>query len=55
MANLQPSIQGSLRTVYEKENATPQFEEWSRFASELRNKALAEQIKFEDYYAEIRK
>ena len=34
---------------------TPQFEEWSRFASELRDKALAEQIKFEDYYAEIRK
>ena len=38
-----------------KKMTTPQFEEWSRFASELRDKALAEQIKFEDYYEQIRK
>lgn len=38
-----------------KKMTTPQFEEWSRFASKLRDKALAEQIQFEDYYAEIRK
>ena len=38
-----------------KKMTIPQFEEWSRFASELRDKALAEQIKFEDYYEQIRK
>ena len=30
-------------------------EEWSRYASELWDKVLSKQIKFEDYYAEFRK
>ena len=30
-------------------------EEWSHYASELWNKSLSEQIKFEDYFAKIRK
>ena len=32
-----------------------EFEEWSRFASDLRDQALAEKVKFEQYYADIRK
>ena len=32
-----------------------EFEEWSRFASELWDKAIAEEIPFEQYYAAIRK
>ena len=32
-----------------------QFEEWSRFASNLRNAAEKEKISFEDYYNKIRK
>ena len=32
-----------------------QFEEWSRFASNLRNAAEKEKISFEDYYDKIRK
>lgn len=30
-----------------------QFEEWSRFASEIRDSTLAEKIKFEKYYVYI--
>ena len=32
-----------------------EFEEWSRFASEIRDKALAGEVEFEKYYADIRK
>ena len=38
-----------------KKMTVSEFEEWSRFASELRDKALAEEITFEQYYADIRK
>ena len=38
-----------------KKMTVSEFEEWSRFASELRDKAIAEQIPFEQYYAAIRK
>lgn len=38
-----------------KKMTVSQFEEWSRFASELRDKALAEKMTFEQYYADIRK
>lgn len=38
-----------------KRPLSPFKKEWSHFSSELKDKALAEQIKFEDYYAEIRK
>ncbi|MBQ2295431.1 MAG: hypothetical protein II258_08595 [Spirochaetales bacterium] len=32
-----------------------EFEEWSRFASEIRDKAIAEEIPFDEYYTQIRK
>lgn len=38
-----------------KKMTVSEFEEWSRFASALRDKALAEQIAFAQYYTEIRK
>ena len=38
-----------------KKMTVSEFEEWSRFASELRDKAIAEEIPFEQYYAAIRK
>ena len=38
-----------------KKMTVSEFEEWSRFASELRDKAIAEEIPFEQYYATIRK
>lgn len=38
-----------------KKMTAAQFEEWSRFASKLRDSAEAEKISFEDYYTEIRK
>lgn len=38
-----------------KKMTVSEFEEWSRFASELRDKALEEDIPFEQYYADIRK
>jgi len=38
-----------------KKMTIAQFEEWSRFASEIRDKALAGEIPFEQYYADIRK
>ncbi len=38
-----------------KKMTIAQFEEWSRFASEIRDKALAGEITFEQYYADIRK
>ena len=38
-----------------KKMTVSEFEEWSRFASDIRDKALAEEIPFEQYYADIRK
>lgn len=38
-----------------KEMTVAEFEQWSRFASDLRDKALANGIPFEQYYADIRK
>lgn len=34
---------------------TPQFEEWSLIVSKLKDKTFDEQIKFEDYYAQIQR
>lgn len=38
-----------------KKMTVSEFEQWSCFASELRDKALADEIAYEEYYAEIRK
>ena len=38
-----------------KRMTTAEFEQWSRFASELRDKAEKEEITFEEYYEQIRK
>lgn len=38
-----------------KKMTVAEFEEWSRFASEIRDRALAGDIPFEQYYVEIRK
>lgn len=38
-----------------KKMTISEFEEWSRFASDIRDKALAGDISFEQYYVEIRK
>lgn len=32
-----------------------EFEEWSQFASEIRDRALAGEVDFDKYYADIRK
>jgi len=38
-----------------KKMTISQFEEWSRFASDLRDKALTDKMPFEQYYSDIRK
>ena len=38
-----------------KKMTISEFEKWSRYASDLRDKALAGKIEFEQYYADIRK
>lgn len=38
-----------------KKMTVVEFEEWSMFASEVRDKALANEIPYEQYYADIRK
>ena len=38
-----------------KKMTISEFEEWSRFASEIRDKAIAGEIPYDDYYAQIRK
>ena len=38
-----------------KKMTVSEFEQWSRFASELRDKALVEEIDFDQYYTDIRK
>ncbi|MGN0005373.1 MAG: DUF6076 domain-containing protein, partial [Candidatus Gastranaerophilaceae bacterium] len=38
-----------------KKMTISEFEKWSRFASDLRDKAIAGEIEFEQYYADIRK
>ena len=38
-----------------KKMTISEFEEWSRFASEIRDKAISENISFDDYYTRIRK
>ncbi|MDE6726108.1 MAG: hypothetical protein K2J79_10950 [Ruminiclostridium sp.] len=38
-----------------KKMTVSEFEEWSRFASEIRDRALAGEIEFDKYYEEIRK
>lgn len=38
-----------------KKMTISEFEEWSRFASDIRDKALAGEIEFEKYYTDIRK
>ncbi|WP_294909179.1 DUF6076 domain-containing protein [uncultured Ruminococcus sp.] len=38
-----------------KKMTISEFEKWSRFASSLRDKAIAGEIEFEQYYADIRK
>lgn len=38
-----------------REMTVAEFEKWSRFASEIRDKALAGEIAFEQYYVDIRK
>lgn len=38
-----------------KKMTISEFEKWSRFASSLRDKAIAGEIEFDRYYANIRK
>jgi hypothetical protein len=38
-----------------KKMTISEFEEWSRFASEIRDKAIVEEIPFDEYYTQIRK
>ena len=38
-----------------KKMTVAEFEEWSRFASGIRDSALAGEIEFDKYYADIRK
>lgn len=38
-----------------KKMTVAEFEKWSRFASDIRDKALAGEIAFEQYYVDIRK
>lgn len=38
-----------------KKMTVSEFEEWSRFASEIRDKAIAEEVSFDEYYTEIRR
>ncbi len=38
-----------------KKMSIAQFEEWSRFVSKIRDKALAWEIPVEQYYADIRR
>ena len=38
-----------------KKMTISEFEKWSRFASDLRDRAIAGEIDFERYYEEIRK
>jgi len=38
-----------------KKMTISEFEEWSRFASGIRDKAIAGEIPFDEYYTEIRK
>ena len=38
-----------------KKMTISEFEEWSRFASEIRDKAIVGEIPYDDYYTEIRK
>lgn len=38
-----------------KEMTVAEFEKWSRFASDIRDKALAGKMAFEQYYINIRK
>ena len=38
-----------------KKMTISEFEKWSRFASDLRDKAIAGEVEFEQYYADIRK
>ena len=38
-----------------KKMTISEFEKWSRFASSLRDKAIAGEVKFEQYYVDIRK
>lgn len=38
-----------------KKMTVVEFEQWSRFASELRDKAIANEIEYEEYYTEIRR
>ena len=38
-----------------KKMTITEFEEWSRFASKIRDKAIAGEIPFDDYYTQIRK
>ena len=38
-----------------KKMTIDQFEGWSRFASDIRDKAIAGEIPFDEYYTQIRK
>ena len=38
-----------------KKMTISEFEEWSRFASVIRDKAIAGEILYDDYYTQIRK
>ena len=38
-----------------KKMTVVEFEEWSRFASKIRDKALAGEVSYEQYYTDIRK
>ena len=38
-----------------KKMTISEFEEWSRFASDIRDKAIAQKISFDEYYTQIRK
>ena len=38
-----------------KKMTISEFEKWSRFASSLRDKAIAGEVDFAQYYADIRK
>jgi len=42
-------------SVKQKKMTISEFEKWSRFASSLRDKAIAGEVEFEQYYADIRK
>ena len=55
MISAKMTLYGRHITVHTKLIMRSEFEEWSRFASEIRDKAIAGEIPYDDYYTQIRK